>query len=159
MWHRGFEPSCRAAPATATLNRFRDFCERAPGGPAHPPMRLFQALLGLHTGRVQTYRLRGFLASRGAGRRILTIRTDSVRKVTCKFLRHSGTVRLDALKTQNLKVSGILTNATVLRRISYRTSESPAGSDFKPSRYAIHISVSSKWRHRGTPRRMNERAP
>ena len=53
----------------------------------------------------------------------------------------------------------ILTNATVLRRISYRTSESPAGSDFKPSRYAIDISVSYKWRHRGTPRRMNERAP
>ena len=117
MWHRGFEPSCRAAPATATLNQFRDFCERAPGGPAHPPMRLSQALLGLHTGRVQTYRVQAFLASRGAGRRILTIRTDSVRKVTCKFLRHSGTVRLDALKTQNLKVSGIMRRGASERRI------------------------------------------
>ena len=116
MWHRGFEPSCRAAPATATLNQFRDFCERAPGGPAHPPMRLLKALLGLHTGRVRAYRLRAFPTSRGAGCR-RTIRTESVRKVTCKFLRHSGTARLDALKTQNLKVSGICPWGKVFRPV------------------------------------------
>ena len=124
MWHRGFEPSCRAAPATATLNQFREFWERAPGGPAHPPMRLLKALLGLHTGRVRAYRLRAFPTSRGAGCR-RTIRTDSVRKVTCKFLRHSGTARLDALKTQNLKVSGIPNDLLLLPwtlNNSYRVS-------------------------------------